>query len=1071
MDIEKLIGGRWYALLGALVVIIGIGLFVRFAWQQGWVKAIPGGVRCLMAALLGVALLGAAAFARRRVNAWAAVGLNAAGLGAIYVAVYAAYALYNLFGAPLAGLLLVGCTALGVAIGVVGRLMPVAAVALIGGYLAPFLVTTDGGNAWVLPPYWLMLLATGLALAGWRGGWFVLLRWLTWSATILLGLGWTLAVGTTYPFIALSFLGLAWAMTHAELWWSCGRVEESVGAVSQRDLWRELLTMELRLPRAAGSTPGARPAAPLRAATAWTAWSPMLMSFIVTAWAVALGVLVARWSGSVPRWLPAAACAAAALMVAFPMVGHLRVLRDPVQGASERLGAALWLQAGGLVIAAVALGVSGWTQVIVWVAMGTAAVAAGRWATARPVAAFGLVVLAIAVLRVMTWELFVSGVRRVGVDLLGIHWTQWAALAGLTAMGCGVSAWLLVRDWSAAAIEHLEPVPASEAAMLARLDAARAHFGPQWRRLAIVLVSIAVLLAMLAFGHEQSAPLAVVIAWALLAVAVVSLRRLMPGLATPLVVVAMAVVAASIALMFVGEAWRQTFHAPDTTLVLAKIAGLRFDAWSGMAFVNAAACAFVAFVTLRLAGAVGAVREASTGSPTPAVPSANRREAWRRTAIVAAAVATGLTMLAVSSGGDAGAQGSARVDGLPGLSAMVLWLALAVGLTFLRRIAPTIATALLLIGLAVVAVSAARALFLAPFTSTARAVGIDVAGLRLSMWSAMNLLNAAACVYFALRMLEMSRAASGAGAVDGASDGDARQATNQHWRLGAMIMAAVATVLLSVGVFGDNEIGPAEVVAFMVLAALLALAHRFVPLMRPLRPDVHALFVVAVAVLAWFGVFVFGGWERFGDPAVLHRGLGLAIVLSAEVAWLAQSARLRPTKLVEPTDGPSTESVDSRPSWPTMLRRLIPDPATLPSFKEPLDADGLVRAGGILVPLILLLTASSLEVARVARSIAADATVRGAAVSVWWGALAIGLLVLGFHRRNALCRRIGLGLLAAATLKALFLDTASVSGGWRAVSLVGLGLLMLGVGVAYSRLSKREAESEQVPDDASPPAP
>jgi uncharacterized membrane protein len=207
LDIEKLIAERWYALAGGLVVIIGACLGVSYAYQKGLFDLVSGPMRCLIAAIFGALLLATAEVARRKINAWAAVGLNAAGLGTLYVSAFTAYSLYHQFSNTTAILLLVACTALGVFIGVRGRLVAVAIVAIIGGYLAPILVGSSGGNAWVLPPYWLMLLATGLILAGWKGEWFIILRWLTGWATIGFGTIWVLIEARNYPILALSLPG------------------------------------------------------------------------------------------------------------------------------------------------------------------------------------------------------------------------------------------------------------------------------------------------------------------------------------------------------------------------------------------------------------------------------------------------------------------------------------------------------------------------------------------------------------------------------------------------------------------------------------------------------------------------------------------------------------------------------------------------------------------------------------------------------------------------------------------------------------------------------------------------
>ena len=103
---------------------------------------------------------------------------------------------------------------------------------------------------------------------------------------------------------------------------------------------------------------------------------------------------------------------------------------------------------------------------------------------------------------------------------------------------------------------------------------------------------------------------------------------------------------------------------------------------------------------------------------------------------------------------------------------------------------------------------------------------------------------------------------------------------------------------------------------------------------------------------------------------------------------------------------------------------------------------------------------------RVASSFAADAAVRGSAVSIYWGVFAVALIGAGFVARIAWVRYAGLALIAVASVKAVVFDLGSVPQGWRIASFIGLGVLMLGVHFAYSRLSERllgtrEEEAEE----------
>jgi uncharacterized membrane protein len=69
-----------------------------------------------------------------------------------------------------------------------------------------------------------------------------------------------------------------------------------------------------------------------------------------------------------------------------------------------------------------------------------------------------------------------------------------------------------------------------------------------------------------------------------------------------------------------------------------------------------------------------------------------------------------------------------------------------------------------------------------------------------------------------------------------------------------------------------------------------------------------------------------------------------------------------------------------------------------------------------------------------------------------WFLLAGGLLLgVGFRRRSAWLRWQGLVLLAVTILKVFLLDTSTLSQGYRIISFLALGALLLGVSFAYQR--------------------
>lgn len=105
---------------------------------------------------------------------------------------------------------------------------------------------------------------------------------------------------------------------------------------------------------------------------------------------------------------------------------------------------------------------------------------------------------------------------------------------------------------------------------------------------------------------------------------------------------------------------------------------------------------------------------------------------------------------------------------------------------------------------------------------------------------------------------------------------------------------------------------------------------------------------------------------------------------------------------------------------------------------------------------LVLFACTSLEVARSAGMLLPhERHAQAGALTVWWGLCAAALLVLGFASAVPIVRHIGLGLLGLAAVKAVVYDLAGVELGWRVVSFLGLGVVMMGVATAYAMVSRR----------------
>jgi len=201
-----LVGGNTLARIGVLLLFIGVGFLLKYAVEH---VHVPISVRLAGVALGGVALLVLGWRLRLRRRAYAMV-LQGGGVGVLYLTVFAALKLYALV-APVAAFgLLFWISALSSWLAIRQDAISLAALAVLGGFLAPILTSTDSGNHVMLFSYYALLNAGILGIA-----WFK-----AWRSLNLLGFVFTFLVGTfwgvtryrpehfatTEPFLVLFFL-------------------------------------------------------------------------------------------------------------------------------------------------------------------------------------------------------------------------------------------------------------------------------------------------------------------------------------------------------------------------------------------------------------------------------------------------------------------------------------------------------------------------------------------------------------------------------------------------------------------------------------------------------------------------------------------------------------------------------------------------------------------------------------------------------------------------------------------------------------------------------------------------
>jgi uncharacterized membrane protein len=160
--LETRIGGRWLLYIGMATLVIGIGFFVKFAFDNNWITETG---RVVAGAALGLVMAaGGHRVARRGYPLYGQV-LAGGGFAALYIAVYAALSLYGLVSREAAFGLMVLITAGAAAAADVHRSQGLAFFAVAGGFATPFLVGGGGDAQVVLLTYDAILVAGTMALS------------------------------------------------------------------------------------------------------------------------------------------------------------------------------------------------------------------------------------------------------------------------------------------------------------------------------------------------------------------------------------------------------------------------------------------------------------------------------------------------------------------------------------------------------------------------------------------------------------------------------------------------------------------------------------------------------------------------------------------------------------------------------------------------------------------------------------------------------------------------------------------------------------------------------------------
>ena len=170
IDWEQVLGRNWFAIIGGVAVVLGIGFFLKLAFDNNWIGDTG---RIALGIVVGLGFLGVGEYAQRRVPRWAQ-SVTASGAAILYLSIYAAFGLYQLIRPDAAFLLLAVVVAAAALLALRYESIVIALLGVAGAFLSPVLLGTDLPDVRLVTVYILLVDVGILAISTFRN-W----RWLT----------------------------------------------------------------------------------------------------------------------------------------------------------------------------------------------------------------------------------------------------------------------------------------------------------------------------------------------------------------------------------------------------------------------------------------------------------------------------------------------------------------------------------------------------------------------------------------------------------------------------------------------------------------------------------------------------------------------------------------------------------------------------------------------------------------------------------------------------------------------------------------------------------------------------
>jgi uncharacterized membrane protein len=204
IEVDEALVMKWILWIGMTLSVIGVGLFMRYAYNNAWIG--PQG-RLAIGVLAGLIALGFGERLRRQ--DWGPISqiFTGGGFAVFYTCIFFSFQVYHLSGPTLSMALAVLVTLAAVIMAVAENAVTIAIVAVIGGFLSPWILSTGENHPHVLFIYIALLDFVALGAAYFR-------RWraldlLCFFGTVTMYQGWYMSYyDSTQVMTALFYISL-----------------------------------------------------------------------------------------------------------------------------------------------------------------------------------------------------------------------------------------------------------------------------------------------------------------------------------------------------------------------------------------------------------------------------------------------------------------------------------------------------------------------------------------------------------------------------------------------------------------------------------------------------------------------------------------------------------------------------------------------------------------------------------------------------------------------------------------------------------------------------------------------